>query len=220
MEPEDIDETRRKYRERWEQYGYDPRTLYWDKGRQQVRFTAALEVLRPNEYGSVMDVGCGFGDFLAHLKARGWSGQYTGVDIVPELLAEARRRHCEPNASFHCADIQEQPLNVQAAMGVALGIFNHRLKQDNMLFISSMLEAMWNHTTDVVVLDFLSTSADIRRDELFYADPRAIYDLARRFSRRVMIHHAYIPFEFQVKVWHDDSFEVKAPVFPPYSALV
>jgi len=220
MEPEDIDETRRKYRERWEQYGYDPRTLYWDKGRQQVRFTAALEVLRPNEYGSVMDVGCGFGDFLAHLKALGWSGQYTGVDIVPELLAEARRRHGEPNASFHCADIQEQPLNVQAAMGVALGIFNHRLKQDNMLFISSMLEAMWNHTTDVVVLDFLSTSADIRRDELFYADPRAIYDLARRFSRRVMIHHAYIPFEFQVKVWHDDSFEVKAPVFPPYSALV
>jgi hypothetical protein len=31
-----------------------------------------------------------------------------------------------------------------------------------------------------------------------------------------MIHHAYMPFEFQVKIWHRDGFGEGAPVFAPY----
>ena len=216
----DFRKTRERYRKRWEKYGYDPRTLGWNKGRQGVRFTAAIENLRYQEFASVLDVGCGFGDFFGHLRGKGWDGQYTGVDIVPELIREARRRHLGEKVIFHCRDMERRPLEVTAAMGVVLGVFNHRLIRDNMEFISSMLEIVWKSTTAVVVLDFLSARADIQRDDLFYADPEAIYRLATRFSRRVMIHHAYAPFEFQVKIWHDDAFSISAPVFSPYVSLV
>jgi hypothetical protein len=71
------------------------------------------------------------------------------------------------------------------------------------------------------VCDFLSTSSDVeRRDcKLYYADPARLYQLASGYSRRIMIHHAYMPFEFQVKIWHDDSFQIPVPVFAPYSRL-
>ncbi len=39
----------------------------------------------------MLDVGCGNGRFLAFLAARGWSGDYYGIDSNPALLDAARR---------------------------------------------------------------------------------------------------------------------------------
>lgn len=214
----DAQETRVRYRERWLQHGYDPRTLGWNKGLQQVRFAAALEGLRPSEYESVLDVGCGFGDLLSFLRVRGWSGAYRGLDLVPELVDEARRRHGD-GGEFLCVDASTGALpGSPMAMAVAIGVFNHRLHEDNMDFVRATLASMWASSAKVVVLDFLSDAADPdrQRDDLFYASPAALLDLARSYSRRVAIHHAYMPFEFQMKVWHDDGFLVEAPAFPPY----
>jgi SAM-dependent methyltransferase len=215
MRDEDLSGTRRRYAERYATYGYDPRTLGWNKGRQRVRFAAATEGLRPEDCGSVLDVGCGFGDLYAFLRADGWQGKYLGLDIVPELLQEARNRFGD-GADFAELDLTRERPEGSWDLAVALGIFNHSLGPHHIDFVNAMLEAMWESTTRVVVLDFLSTSAEQRRKDLFYADPAKIYGLASRFSRRVAIHHAYMPFEFQIKIWHEDSFDATCPIFPPY----
>ena len=222
MWEQDIADTRERYRARYREHGYSPVTLGWNKDCRAVRFEAALEGLREHEYTSILDVGCGFADLLGYLRNRGWKGQYTGVDLVPELLQEARERYgCSTEAAFDCLDISGQSCQIKADMAVALGIFNHKVRQGNLEFIGTMLEAMWNCSARVVVCDFLSTSSEIerRKDNLYYADPRVIYEIASRYSRRIMIHHSYMPFEFQVKIWHDDSYAVEVPVFPPYCDL-
>jgi len=214
-------ETRERYRSRWLEYGYDPRTLGWTKDCRRVRFAAALEGLRVEDYASVVDLGCGFGDLLDYLRAGDWQGRYTGVDLTPELLNEASRRHADDDrATFVCGDFQHLDLP-QSDAAIALGVANHRLHEDNLAFTERTVEKMWSISRRVVVCDFLSSTADAdrRRDDLFYADPCDIYALVSRYSRRIMIHHAYMPFEFQVKIWHDGSFEPSAPVFPPYAQL-
>jgi len=214
-------ETCERYRSRWLEYGYDPRTLGWTKDCRRVRFAAAFEGLRPDDYASVVDLGCGFGDLLDYLRTRGWQGRYTGVDLTPELLNEAARRHAaDDRAAFVCGDFQHLDLP-QSDAAIALGVANHRLHEDNLAFTARTIEKMWAISSRVVVCDFLSSAAepDRRRDDLFYADPRDIYQLVSPYSRRIMIHHAYMPFEFQVKVWHDATFERSAPVFPPYIDL-
>jgi SAM-dependent methyltransferase len=214
-------ETCERYRSRWLEYGYDPRTLGWTKDCRRVRFAAALEGLRPEDYATVVDLGCGFGDLLDDLRARGWQGRYTGVDLTPELLNEAARRHAaDDRATFVCGDFQHLDLP-QSDAAIALGVANHRLHEGNLAFTARTVEKMWSITNRVVVCDFLSSTAEParRRDDLFYADPNDIYRLVSRYSRRIMIHHAYMPFEFQVKVWHDDSFEPSPPVFRPYTRL-
>jgi hypothetical protein len=64
-----------------------------------------------------------------------------------------------------------------------------------------------------MVLDFLSTTAEARRDGLHYSDPAEMLSLGLRLSKRVLLDHSYIPFEYTLKVWHDDSFPRDRPVF-------
>jgi len=222
MQDEDRNELYERYRKRWEQYGYDSRTLGWNKDCQWVRFDAAFEGLREEDFESVLDVGCGFGDLLGYLRSKGWRGRYTGLDLMDELIQEARKRYSTDSAAeFFRDDIAAFDRSGKSNMAVAVGVFNHRLHQDNLDFVRETVEKMWNLTTRVVVCDFLSISADVERreHELYYADPARLYQFASGFSRRIMIHHAYMPFEFQIKIWHDDDFQRSAPVFAPYSYL-
>jgi 2-polyprenyl-3-methyl-5-hydroxy-6-metoxy-1,4-benzoquinol methylase len=218
MQEQDIAETQERYRKRWLQYGYHARTLGWNKGGQGVRFQAALEQIRAEECASILDVGCGFGDLLTYLRERGWAGTYTGIDIVSELIAEARRRHdSDAGADFLNAEltaVAPQP----ADMVVSLGVFNHRLTEDSRSFVERMIEAMWRSCRQVMVCDFLSSSADAdaRQERLFYADAADVLKIAQRYSRRVVVHHGYMPFEFNVKVWRDDAYTAETPVFRPY----
>ncbi len=219
---EDRIDTEERYRNRWREYGYDLRTLGWNKDCQWVRFEAALEGLGEEEFGSVLDIGCGFGDLLSFLRVRGWRGRYVGIDLVPELIEEAVVRHGgDENARFMCDDEENLSLSEPCDLVVAIGIFNHKLKQGNLDYIRLMLTRMLNLSRHIVVCDFLSSSSDCerRKDNLYYADPKDIFSMAARHSRRVILHHGYMPFEFQIKIWRDDSFESARPVFSPYADL-
>jgi len=204
------------------EYGYDPRTLGWNKDCQWVRYDAALEGLRSDEFGSIFDVGCGFGDLLMFLRCRGWKGEYVGIDLVPELIEQAGRLHAQDTGSeFVCADVAQFSREHRCDLAIAIGAFNHRVAQGNLKFIRETIEKMWAISSRATVCDFLSTFSEPQKREqhLYYAAPTDILALAARYSRRVMIHHAYMPFEFQVKIWHDDQFAVSAPAFTPYAGL-
>jgi len=204
-----------RYRSRYRQFGYDPRSLGWNKGRQSVRFAAVVDAIGM-EFASVLDVGCGFGDLFGYLTERGWRGSYLGVDICPELLEEGARRFGSRGARFECVDLSSEPVSYSAEVAVAIGVFNHRLKEDNLEFAERMLHAMWAHSTQVIAADFLSTAADRPRPELFHAEPDSVLRLALGYSRRVRLEHSYMPFEFLVAIWHDDSFSAEVPVFDHY----
>jgi SAM-dependent methyltransferase len=215
MLEEDRAQTRARYEARYREFGYDPLTLGWHKGRQRVRFAAALDAIG-TQFGSLLDVGCGFGDLFGYLADRGWQGKYLGLDICPELLEEGRQRYGPRGAQFECIDLSAEPLAFNADVAVGIGVFNHRLKGDNLEFITQMLHAMWAHTTQAIVIDFLSTTADRPKPDLFHADADEILRMALGYSKRVRLDHSYMPFEFQVTLWHDDSFSTDCPVFAPY----
>jgi hypothetical protein len=44
--------------------------------------------------------------------------------------------------------------------------------------------------------------------------------MALGYSKRVRLDHSYMPFEFLVAIWHDDSYSVDCPVFAPYMGEV
>ena len=44
----------------------------------------------------VLDVGCGHGNVLRGLRARGFRGRYVGLDFSPDLLAHARAAAADP----------------------------------------------------------------------------------------------------------------------------
>ncbi len=46
-------------------------------------------ILRPSD--RLVDLGCGQGNLLAALRARGWKGRYIGVDISERAIATAKQ---------------------------------------------------------------------------------------------------------------------------------
>ena len=53
----------------------------------------------------LLDVGCGSGTFLRELRAAGWTGQYTGLDISPRAIQDAKRL-CGENAEWIAGDVE------------------------------------------------------------------------------------------------------------------
>jgi SAM-dependent methyltransferase len=212
VEAEDRADTVVRYRERLSRHGYSPQALGWDKGNQGVRFAAVLEALGSG-FGSLLDVGCGLGDLFGQLRDLGWRGRYLGLDIVPEFLVEARRRFGAEGAEFRELEIDADELDESFDVAVAIGIFNHRTRQDPWQRLEATLGTLWTHTRTAVAVDFLSGTAVERREDLRYWDAGEVLRLGLRLSKRVSLAHDYMPFEFLLALWHDDSFTRACPVF-------
>jgi SAM-dependent methyltransferase len=194
-----------RYEERLAQHGQRPEALGWSRPDLQRRRFAALSMpILAQPSSSVLDIGCGFADLHAYLLANGWRGAYTGVDVVPGLLEGARRLH--PELELRELDFSEQPTAVGAHdFVVASGIFNGRLRhEDHPAYVNRVLRAMFGHARVAACADFLSTWVNYQKPENWHADPNEWLAIGQNMTRRVVIRHDYLPFEFALYLYRDD----------------
>jgi SAM-dependent methyltransferase len=108
---------------------FAPRAATWE-----VRFpdddpayAAAVAELDPRSGQAVIDLGCGTGRALPHLRAAvGPGGTVLGLDLTPEMLATARRHGRAATATLVLADARRLPLRDGSADAVfAAGLLPH-----------------------------------------------------------------------------------------------
>ncbi|MBS0332306.1 MAG: class I SAM-dependent methyltransferase [Proteobacteria bacterium] len=217
MDAEEKEANRLRYEARYAEFGYDERTLGWTKGRHKLRYEMLLAGW-PDAARSVLDVGCGFGDMAGYCAESGRADwRYTGLDIVPALIEEGRRRR--PDADLRLRDMDADGLPEGYDLVVASGVFSHRLK-DNMAFIAAAFERFAAAARVGFAANFMSPAADIRYDNLFYPDPGEVLALARRHSKRAVLRHDYMPFEYTLQVFVDDGFSPDSVVFEPFEGFI
>jgi SAM-dependent methyltransferase len=205
MERVDRDAYVERYQRRLEEHGYSPLTLGWGKpGREHVRFGVMADVIEEVRATSVLDVGCGFADLHAHLRSRGWDGRYRGLDIVPGLLEEARRRN--PTLDLEEADIATYRPAERFDVVVASGVFNARTYgEDNEAHITRSVQRMYELCDRAICIDFMSTYVDFQRPEAWHTDPAWALSVGRGLSKRLKLRHDYMPFEFALVVYRADG---------------
>lgn len=198
-------------------YGYSPASLDWNKGKQDIRFSVLTQFLDYQD-SSILDIGCGFGDLLKFLIKDHWIGRYTGVDLVDEFITEAREQHGEnPNADFIKADFLSDNFNATADFAVASGTFNYNFKKtDNKKFIKHSMEKAFDLSRKGIAFDFLSSKVDYEYEYAWYSNPSEILEFAYSLSRNVILRNDYMPFEFAVIVFKDDSFDKEDTLFHRY----
>lgn len=205
MKTEDRIECVERYEKRLQEFGYSPATLGWGvHGRQEVRFSVLAEFALQMPDCSILDVGCGFGDLYNFLRNRRWHGRYTGIDIVPGLLEVARKRHAALDVRE--LDITDDPASLgEYDFVVSSGIFNAALPSgDNELHIEAGLRSMYRRSRYATCLDFLSSYVDFQKAGSYHTDPSWALAAAKRLTRRVLLRHDYMPYEFSMFLFRDD----------------
>lgn len=211
------------YEEKLDQHGATFAGVDWkDAEGHQLRHRQFLRLIGPESDATVLDVGCGYGDFLSHLRACGHKGRYMGIDIAPSMIRAARERHgTGPDHAFVCAATPPEP----ADYAIASGVFNLVCGADHL--------AWANHVERTVAIlaqsahqgfgfNMLSLCSDPchRRPDLHYADPAEVLSsTTSRYGRHVLLLQDYGLWEFTVLVRREGSVSPNGAATPPLCKL-
>ncbi len=177
-------------------YGLDARSLDWGSAdTQRARFAVLASVCRLAGR-SVLDVGCGLGDFYAYLRQQDIETTYTGLDLTPAMIDRARERF--PQVRLHTGNLLEYD-GPGADVVVASGLFAFV----NLAQVVPMLQRMVALCGVAVACNFLSDSTPVRHPREFYADPGAMLRHARRLTPYVTLRHDYMHHDFTLFLYRE-----------------
>jgi SAM-dependent methyltransferase len=194
------------YASKLELHGSTPQGVDWNGiESHEQRHRQFVRLLEGSPDASVIDIGCGFGDFLRFLRSTGHRGRYIGYDVAPSMIQRAIELYGE--GADHQWRIGTEPTEV-ADFAIASGIFNVKGDVPNHLWRQYVYR-----TIDIVaragcrgfafnVLS-LSSDPDRRRPNLYYEDPKEMlaYCLAR-YGRAIALLQDYGLYEFTMIVRH------------------
>lgn len=199
-------ETTRFYEEHFRRHGYGLRALgLGRRAWQEKRFAAALGL--GSFHGKrILDVGCGFGDFLAWLNARGIEPVYTGVDIMKTMIERCRERFAGTGARFFVGDALTFVTGEPYDYVIASGIFGYNAK-DTRERVRPTLEHLFSLVRIGMSVNFLSARAATRSPGRLYLHPSDVLQFALELTPAVKLDHTYLPNDFTVCLYRRQPWE-------------
>jgi len=188
---------------------------YWDKkavigttdcervesGQRAQKMRFELFLLQNDPRGkSILDVGCGTGDFFAHLRKRKIDCRYTGFDISQEMIRRCRQRF--KSGAFKLCDILELPKRHAFDYTVAFAIHNIKCQGAKKVLARTM-----RHQFELCRIGaHISILTD--RYKQFASHIQAwraeeVLTMALRITPYVVLRHDYLPNDFSVTLYRE-----------------
>lgn len=168
-------------------FGDSPQAVRWTPEGQMKRYKTLLTLMGDLSGKSILDFGCGKGDFYGFLRDNGIPITYCGIDVNENLIALARRKY--PEARFIATDIDENCLDLTFDVIVAIGVFNLRIAgiEESM---KCLLKKLFPLCREALHANFLTYYTPSRNVELFYVKPEELltFTLAE-ISSHVTLRH-------------------------------
>ncbi len=179
------------------------------RGRQELVFSVLLDMCEGDDY-SILDVGCGVGHLLEFLRHGGHAGAYRGLDVSAEMIRICTGKfEQDGNASFRLGTLDQLEGGEVFDYVVLSGAFNNNpLKlpvEACMGMVTDHLSRMFALCRRGVSVNFASTYVDYQSEGAFHASPEALFSFGKTLTKRVAIRHDYMPYEFTMHLYKDDS---------------
>ena len=179
-------------------HGPNWRGLGWQSQRSQRRRFAVLSEVGPLANTRVLDIGCGVGDLYHYLLRRRIPVTYTGFDILPEMVAHARRRY--PEAQFEVRDVLQGLGPERFDYVLCSGAFNVNFGR-NVAAVQEILGELLRCCIRGVAINFLSTRASERDAILFNYDPEALFAYCQTLTPHVRLLEGYLSNDFTLYLY-------------------
>ena len=188
-----------RYQSRYLKLGKSVKSLGWGTvSHQTQRFNQTLKCPLNFKNKTILDIGCGFGDYLNFLLSNNIPFKsYTGLDITQGFINEANKSNKLKNVNFLKGNIFEENINIKSDIGVMLGLSNLNIsdKIDNYEYIDRIIQRGL-FFCDILIVDFLSDRIckDYKKESfVFYYNPSKVFNIALKLSSNVSILHNYNP---------------------------
>ncbi|WP_127470614.1 class I SAM-dependent methyltransferase [Thiomicrorhabdus aquaedulcis] len=202
-----------------ENYGYEPKALYWsDRTVQEVRFKTLMDSLPKrlcvaentqignDQAWSLLDMGCGFADFKRYLNRHGFYPSYQGVDVSPVVVQAARA--IEPGILIFEGELSECKFEVNQFDYVMLsGALNEVVETEVEGtaacygdYARATLKKMYALCKQGVAFNLLDARHPwvASRSDLQSFLPADIVDFCHTFAHRVTLIEGYLDNDFTV----------------------
>jgi SAM-dependent methyltransferase len=200
--------TARWYEEKVRTYGFDYRGLGFRTRSSQVKRFEALMALGELDGRRVLDVGCGFGDFLEFLHGQGVRPVYTGIDVCEPMVRRCIERFGK-DARFEATDVLEYEPTETFDYVVASGLFGLDAEGTRERILPS-LERMVRWARIGAAVNFLSAAYPNPAENRIYVEPGKAIEAALTLAPAVRLDHTYLPNDFTLylyrsPLWASDS---------------
>jgi SAM-dependent methyltransferase len=173
-----------------------------------LRHEVMFGVCREASALSLLDLGCGYGEFVDFLARRGDLERidYRGIDLSATMIDAARRLH--PGRPFDVRDILREPLDAASIDYVIMnGVLTERvgLGEDEMAaFARDMVAAAYRACRKGIAFNVMSHHVDRKREDLFHwpFDEAAAF-IKRECSRHLVFRADYGLYEYTAYVYRE-----------------
>jgi SAM-dependent methyltransferase len=192
------------YAGRLAEHGATHRGVDWNSSAsQELRFEQLVHGIARDAPAAFLDWGCGYGAMARWLTSSMPVRHYVGFDIAPAMVEAARTQQGDLCSAHFTTE--RQSLSI-ADHVLASGIFNVKLDtpvEDWEAYVLHTVDELAAHARRGFAFNVLTSYSDRdrKRDDLYYADPLALFDHCKRHhSRHVALLHDYGLYEFTISV--------------------
>ncbi len=182
-------------------FGDRPEALRWTPQGQLKRYHMLADIASPQDLNSstVLDYGCGTGDFYRFLKRRGIHVKYTGVDINQNFINLAKKKY--PECTFKVMNADDDQFDGYFDYIFICGVFNLNVPGVDEDMINA-LTTLFRHCNKGLVLSALSSHTPVKDPELHFTSPEDMLKFAiENLSPAVALRHDRIQNDFMLYVY-------------------
>jgi SAM-dependent methyltransferase len=181
------------------QFGDRPEALRWTPQGQLRRYHTLADIAPDLNRSSILDYGCGTGDFYRFLKRRGFNVRYTGVDINENFIRLAQKKY--PECTFSVLNDTADQIEGFYDYIVICGVFNLQVPgvaED----MKESLITLFKHCNKGLALNALSSHTPIKDPELHYTSPAEMVQFTlENLSPYLALRHDRVQDDFTLYIY-------------------
>lgn len=201
MDPYSKDQLLSFYNYHLQKFGDRPEALRWTPQGQLKRYHMLADIAPASDLNNstVLDYGCGTGDFYKFLKRRGINVRYTGVDINENFINLAKKKY--PESTFKVMNADDDEFEGFYDYIFICGVFNLQVPgvDDD---LKNALVNLFKHCNKGLALSALSSHTPIKDHELHFTSPEELVKFSiENLSPCIALRHDRIPNDFTLFVY-------------------
>lgn len=202
------------YKNLYDKFGKSPKSLGWHKGNQFLRYKQLINNWDLNN-SSILDVGCGFGDFANFLKlCKIKNFKYTGIDLMSDFIDISKKKLNNKNIVLYKDEFLTKKFKKKYDYVIASGTFNLKIKKINKyIYLFNMIKKMFLLSKKSISFDFLSDKVDYSHNHNFNYSPEKVLTLAYKLSKNIELKNSLFPFEPCIIINKNDNFNKRNSIY-------